>query len=756
MVVLLLGGWLGAHLPITDLGYLDLAQGRSVSVLGQLELPPVQLDSDATQPTAAWAGGWLLFKTYDIGGETGLRFLAASLSAIGALLLFLICPNSSGWLMTMAATSIAIPYMDISTYLYGWPLTAGFLCILQAIRRRSSGWALVFPLLLTAWALLSHEVAVGAFLVGLAFLEKSVSWISDYRHGKRGKPTLKADVLPLVGALTLSFAVVFLIMPESATDVTSPVSTGLLMRETPVSEWVPVSLENTPIFLVFAAATGLFVGLRRLIDVLAEVIALAVFVVLSLVTGHFIIYFAAVATPSAARSLNEWVGQISAVRPRWLRLLAHPILFLVLGIVAVAPKLLKPRDRHAFESAVNVVNEEKLRGPFFNVPETGGLLGWVAGPDQTPFSDLRPSSLALFQQASRDGRLPVDSEREEARLAILSWDFLPLLRDKMQSEENDLWLVYLDDSALIYASPKSNSRVVENLAFRHFDPMMDPRDYTEEIVPSISRELFTYFHRYPMSARALVKLGPLLLREGRNEEALEVFEAARLLQPDNPFIWKNLSELYLYKGMYGLAEQASRQGLEIVRDHDFLLYLANALYGQGQFEEAVEWFEEVLRLNPDDVSALRAMVDIHQRLERTERASQHRQRLQELESSELKVLLEEAETKKAQLDFSGAALAYQEAHDIVPADEGILWNLAVALLTDSRNEEAALVLKEIVRQRPKHALAHLTLGALCADKVQCEPEEARLHLETFLMLSPTDINADLARSELARLPRGKR
>ncbi len=400
-----------------------------------------------------------------------------------------------------------------------------------------------------------------------------------------------------------------------------------------------------------------------------------------------------------------------------------------------------------------MLNEEKFRGPFFNVPETGGLLGWVMGPDQIPFSDLRGSSLALFQQASQDERLPVDSEQAEVRLAILSWDFLPLHRNKMPSEQSDLWLVYLDDSALVYASPKSNSRAVENMAFRHFDPLSDPRDYTREIVPAVSRELFAYFQRYPMSSHALLKLGPLLLREGRNEEALEVFEAARLLKPDDPFIWKNLSELYLHKGMYGLAEQASRRGLEMVRDDDFIFYLANALYGQGQFEEAVEGFEEVLRLDPDNLSALRAVVDIHQRLERTERSSEHRQKLEQLESSKLKSLLEEAEAQKSQLDFSGAALAYQEAHDILPADEEILWNLTVALLTDHRNEEATHVLREIVRQRPKHTLAHLTLGALCTNKVQCEPEEARQHLETFLVLSPNDINADLARNLLARLPR---
>ena len=101
-------------------------------------------------------------------------------------------------------------------------------------------------------------------------------------------------------------------------------------------------------------------------------------------------------------------------------------------------------------------------------------------------------------------------------------------------------------------------------------------------------------------------------------------------------------------------------------------------------------------------------------------------------------------------------MAYREARDIAPADEGILWNLVVAFLIDSRHEEAVQTLKVIVRQSPEHALAHLTLGSLCANKIECGPDEARQHLETFLLLSPTDLNADLARRELARLPRRKR
>jgi tetratricopeptide (TPR) repeat protein len=694
-----------------------------------------------------------MFKAYEVGGETGLRVLAAATVAAGSLLLFLACPNASGWLMTMAATSIASPFMDVSTYLFAWPLIGGFMYALQAFRQRSNWWALTFPFVLTAWAAANREAVVVTFLIGLAFLERSAVWLNDIRRGRIEKLDIKTDLLPVVSAFVLTLVVFLFVVPEGSRDLSSPIRTGLLMRETPVLEWAPASIEETPVVLVFAAAAGLFVGLRRWTQVFTEAIATAVSVILILISGHFVVYLTAVVTPSAARSLNEWVQQTSTVRTKWLRLLAHPLLFLILGVISVTPRVIQERERHTYESAVALLENETLAGPFFNVPETGGLLSWAMGPAEAPFTDLRPSSLAVYQQAFRDGLLTDSLHKEDVLSAILSWDFLQGHKDSFQPEERGLWLVYLDDAALIYARPEANSRVVEAMAFRHYNPMVEPQDYSQETVPEVSRELFSYFQRYPTSARALATLAPILLREGRNEEALEMFEAARLLKPDDPNIWKNLSELYLFKGMYGLAEQASRRGMEVGRDEDFVLYLGNALYGQGRFPEAIGWFEKVLKREPDNLSALRAMVDIHERLESPESASHHRQRLELLESARLESLLEEAELAKERLDFLGAAMAYRAAHDIAPADEDILWSLVVALLIDSRHDDAVQGLKVMVRQNPENSLAHLTLGSLCANQVECEPDEARQHLETFLLLSPTDLNADLARRELARLPR---
>jgi tetratricopeptide (TPR) repeat protein len=268
-----------------------------------------------------------------------------------------------------------------------------------------------------------------------------------------------------------------------------------------------------------------------------------------------------------------------------------------------------------------------------------------------------------------------------------------------------------------------------------------------------TQELFALLKRHDPSIRALSHLGELLIQEKREEEALEAYEAARRLNPDDLEILSELSYIYDEKGMYGLAEESSRHALALGANHELSHILARALYGQGRFEEAAVWFERVIAEDPDNLAALRAIVDIYQRMERPDLELGHRQRLAAVEESTREMLLAEAIKKRRDLDFEGAAEAYRKVHESRLSDMETLWDLVIVLLADGRNERAASMLREMVTIDPEHGVAHLTLGVLCAQKLECEAEEARQHLETFLEVAPDDINADLARRELTTLTR---
>ena len=79
----LLGAWIGSFLPISDLGYLDLNHGRRIAETGHLSPPVVKLSSEDDKPQTGVLGPQLLYFAHQLGGETGVRALAAFSVATG-------------------------------------------------------------------------------------------------------------------------------------------------------------------------------------------------------------------------------------------------------------------------------------------------------------------------------------------------------------------------------------------------------------------------------------------------------------------------------------------------------------------------------------------------------------------------------------------------------------------------------------------------------------------------------------------------
>ncbi len=188
----------------------------------------------------------------------------------------------------------------------------------------------------------------------------------------------------------------------------------------------------------------------------------------------------------------------------------------------------------------------------------------------------------------------------ETNFALVSWDFAEENLGANTPSASVAQLIYLDDSSLLYASPDQDSSA-DIPVFEHFDPFMKPEEYPSHLVPLVTRELFDYLESFPPSLRTLSVLGPLLLREGRDIEALEVFETARRIAPNDVDTLRHLSWLYVEKGMYGLAVETTRHAMRFDDGVDLVHNYARALYGQGRFAEAVPYFERVLAEEDENI-----------------------------------------------------------------------------------------------------------------------------------------------------------
>ena len=118
LILIVLGAWLGARLPLTDDTYLDLAHGRQIAETGRLALPDTLLLPASPSETGGWLGSFVLFRIHRAGGERGLQLLGAFCLAAGALLLYSAYPGGAGFVAAAAATSLAGHTLDASTSLF--------------------------------------------------------------------------------------------------------------------------------------------------------------------------------------------------------------------------------------------------------------------------------------------------------------------------------------------------------------------------------------------------------------------------------------------------------------------------------------------------------------------------------------------------------------------------------------------------------------------------------------------------------------
>ena len=98
----------------------------------------------------------------------------------------------------------------------------------------------------------------------------------------------------------------------------------------------------------------------------------------------------------------------------------------------------------------------------------------------------------------------------------------------------------------------------------------------------------------------------------RREEALESFEKAKRLAPDEPSSSNDVGEAYRQLGRVDEAEKNFRAALELKPDYAAAHYnLALTFLETGKTAQAVEHFEHYLALEPtaDDAGQVREWID---------------------------------------------------------------------------------------------------------------------------------------------------
>jgi tetratricopeptide (TPR) repeat protein len=229
--------------------------------------------------------------------------------------------------------------------------------------------------------------------------------------------------------------------------------------------------------------------------------------------------------------------------------------------------------------------------------------------------------------------------------------------------------------------------------------------------------------------------GYALHEVGRLKEAEAAYRAALRLKPDDAPAHYNLGNVLYVQGRVKEAEAALRQAIRFNNNFPEAHYNLGVILGdQGRPREAEAAYRLAIRTKPDFAQAhynLGTALREQHRFTEAEAAYREAIRLQpdhpEANSNLGSVVYAQGRANEAEA-------AYRQALHFKPADPYVHYNLGVALSDQGRVKEAEAAYREALRLQPDHALAHNGLGG--ALHLQGRLKEAEAALRQALVLQP--------------------
>lgn len=180
-------------------------------------------------------------------------------------------------------------------------------------------------------------------------------------------------------------------------------------------------------------------------------------------------------------------------------------------------------------------------------------------------------------------------------------------------------------------------------------------------------------------------LGIVLLRQGKNDEALAEFLRAQELGSQDSALLENLGSVYTTLRQFDRGIETYQKILaQNARNTKILARMGELYYNKGDFDSALDAFRKVTDLEPVSENARIAFLNIGNILDEAQR-------------------------------FDEAIAAYEKALAINPKDDMALYNLGIAWKHKGRNEKAIESWQAAKRLNPDNPKPHMAMADLFYD-----------------------------------------
>ena len=424
----------------------------------------------------------LMFGLYDWLGPGGLNlWVSFSVVAIFAVVFKTMEGNDllKAGILILAAISSAI-YWAARPYLVSYLIFAINFYLLENFYRKDKGKLWILPILMIVWVNSHGGFLAGFILIGPYFLQAVADWGVAKRNNQFDEFLIYQKKLLHFVWISLAMLAATLVNPQGISLWSLPFTTVSRQAEQLfIAEWQSPDFHNSTLlpFAWMLALSLIFMGGAKKRIKLYELLLMAGFGLLGLISVRNIFFFVIIAPAILSRSAMEMFNELGKVLKIKLQLdFAKPpsrlgggfnfVLVGIVGIIAllrVVSFLPESVNREEFSSqfpvaAVDFIKSENLQGRMFNSYNYGGYLIWTL-PEFPVFVDGRAD---LHQDEIIMTWYRVIHGSEEWKEVFAEWDIqfalvepgVPLLS---HLEESGWAMLYQDDLAVVAVSPAQMS-----------------------------------------------------------------------------------------------------------------------------------------------------------------------------------------------------------------------------------------------------------------------------------------------------------
>ncbi|MGB9004522.1 MAG: sulfatase-like hydrolase/transferase [Candidatus Aminicenantales bacterium] len=280
----------------------------------------------------------------------------------------------------------------------------------------------------------------------------------------------------------------------------------------------------------------------------------------------------------------------------------------------------------------------------------------------------------------------------------------------------------------------------------------------DKAIPMIKRII----RQDPDIVDAYFALGNIYFRERRFREAIDQFQIALALKPDDSFTVMNIANCYVSLRHPDQAEKFVLDYLKKgLQDSQLFFLLGNINYRQDRFDQAIPYFRQCLSLNSESASAYNALAAIYYQKDDLAQAESNSREAIRLSPKLSSVHYNLAQILEKKGQTAEAEAEYKSELTVTPSQFKACFNLARLYRREGRVDDEQSCLERGIKIAPKFPLNYFYLARIylnrgvkfneAVDFVQkgigLKPDKSDLALAYFLLADLYNRLGDAAASD---------